>query len=417
LAAFLLLPGEASRHHALLITLSVLCQLASLLSHESGVTTPVIAGLLFVFRGDGKVIRGRLKVLPVFLLPLLCFAALRLAFYTGVSHAYVMEPPHAWLRTGIVNGLQLLPKLFFPWQTDAITSGQFSLRVTAGLLMNLAGYALAIYVLLRPGKAGRAPLLRILSCLGIALTVLCIAPTARFMQLAALFGILATIVAVDEVSQSTERRWVRTGLALGLMGLAAGQLLIFLTSFPRLVANSEAANRLAREEFEGLERAIATSSAPTILVVNDMSGGAGSWAMFEMAAWPNRGRTRRIILVDSLTGEGSPQSAMTTANDNGAVRIEIVVGPNQRFSFGNVADRYVAGRFVNQGLDYQTETVPSYSFSARLLRRFGRKAQPDNLILGHRLVVTVPPQIARDGLLIAGFDPRDMSWFSKELPR
>jgi hypothetical protein len=53
-AAFLLLPPEDSGHQGWRITRSILCQLASLLSHETGVVTPIIAALLFVFRRDGK---------------------------------------------------------------------------------------------------------------------------------------------------------------------------------------------------------------------------------------------------------------------------------------------------------------------------------------------------------------------------
>jgi hypothetical protein len=417
LAAFLLLPPEGSRHQGWRITLSILCQLGSLLSHEAGVVTPVIAALLFVFRRDGKLPRGRLKVLPLFVLPLLCFAALRLVFYGGLSRAYVLEPLHGWVSMGIVNTLVLLAKPFFPWDTPPVTGGEWSLHVVIAVLMNLAGYALVAYALLRPGKAGRRPLLRLLLCLGVALAAVWIAPAARFMQLAAVFGALATIVAVEQISQGTDRSWVRRGLALGLAGLAAGQLLIYLTSFPQMVAEYEPYNRLARVEFEGLQRAIATASVPTLLLVNDQAGDSGSQAMLEMAAGPNRGRVRRLITVNGFRGGSSPQSSLRISRDNQAVRIEIVAGAGQRFAFGGVVESQLGSEFVNQGLHYEMETARWYSFSARFLRHLGQKVEPDRVAFGRRLVVTAPPEMARDGLLIVGFDPRNMSSFSNDLTR
>jgi|SRR5208337_4437342 len=417
LAAFLLLPPEGSRHQGLRIALSILCQLGSLLSHESGVVTPLIAALLFTFTRDGKVARGRSKVLPLFLLPLLCFAALRWVFYGGVSHAYVLEPETGWVRKGITGAVELLAKPFFPWETAQVTSGEWSLRVLIGALMNLAGYAVVAWALLRPGKVGRRPLLRVLLCLGVALGVLWIAPTARFMQLAAVFGVLAAIVAVEQIIQSAGQRWVRRGLALGFVGLAVGQLLIYLTSFPQLAAYREEQNRVARVEFEGLEKAIATASVPTLLLVNDQAGWAESQAMLEMAAGPNTGRVRRLVLVDNFWGRSSPLSSLRISRDNQAVRIEIVAGPDQGFAFASVDESQLGSEFVNQGLHYEMETVRWYSFTARLLRRFGKKVEPDRVAIGHRLVVTVPPEIARDGLLIVGFDPRNMSSFSNDLTR
>jgi len=417
LAAFLLLPPEGSRHQGLRIALSILCQLGSLLSHETGVVTPVIAALLFVFRRDGKVARGRLKVLPLFLLPLLCFVALRWVFYGGVSHAAVLEPETGWVRKGVTGALELLAKPFFPWETAQVTGGEWSLRVVIGVLMNLAGYALVAWALLRPGKAGRGPLLRVLLCLGVALGLLWIAPTARYMQLAAVFGALAAIVAVEQIRQGTDQRWVRRGLALGLVGLAVGQLLIYLTSFPQMVAAEEHQNRMARVEFEGLQKAIATASVPTLLLVNDQAGWAGVQAMLQMAAWPNRGRVRRLVAVDSFGGESGAQSDLRISRDNQAVRIEIVAGPDQGFVFCQVEESHLGNKFVNQGLHYEMETAPTYSFIARLLRHLGKRVEPDRFAIGRRLVVTVPPEIARDGLLIVGLDPRNMSSFSSDLTR
>ncbi len=417
LAAFLLLPLENSRHQRLRLTLSILCQLASLLSHETGVVTPLIAALLFALRRDGRIVRRRLRLLPLFLLPLLFFAALRLVFYGGVSHAYVLEPENGWLRKAIVSALELLAKPFFPWETAQVTSGEWSLRVATGIVMNLAGYALLGYALLRPGKAGRRPLLRVLLCLAIALGVLSIAPTARFMPLAAVFGALAAIVAVEQISQGTDRLWIRRGLALGLVGLAVGQLLIFLSSFPRMAATWEGQSRVARVEFEGLRKAIATASVPTLLLVNDQAGWSGSQAMLQMAAWPNRGCVRRLVLVDSLSGRTGPQSRLSISRDDQAVRMEIVAGADQLFDFGNVDDRHLGSKFLNQDLFYETETVRSYSLVARLLRHLGEKVEPDKVRIGHRIVVTVPPEIVRSGLLIVGFDPRNMSSFSNDLTR
>jgi hypothetical protein len=417
LAAFLLLPSEGSRHQGLRIALSILCQLGSLLSHETGVVTPVIAALLFVFRRDGKVARHRLKVLPLFVLPLLCFAALRWVFYGGVSHAYVLGPLHGWVSMGIVNTLVLLAKPFSPWDTPPVTGGEWSLRVVIAVLMNLAGYALVAWALLRPGKAGRRPLLRLLLCLGVALAAVWIAPAARFMQLAAVFGALATIVAVEQISQGAGQRWVRRGLALGLVGLAVGQLSIYLTSFPQMVAYEEEQNRAARAEFEGLQRAIATASVPTLLLVNDQAGDSASQAMLEMAAGPNRGRVRRLITVNGFRGGSSPQSSLRISRGNQAVRMEIVSGPDQGFHFGGAVESQLGNEFVNQGLHYEMETVRWYSFTARLLRHLGKKVQPDRSAIGRRLVVTAPPEMARDGLLIVGFDPRNMSSFSDDLTR
>jgi hypothetical protein len=417
LAAFLLLPPEGSRHQGLRIALSILCQLGSLLSHETGVVTPVIAALLFVFRRDGKVARGRLKVLPLFLLPLLCFAALRLAFYGGVSHAYPLEPLRGWVSMGIVNALVLLAKPFFPWDTPPVTGGQWSLRDVIAALMNLAGYALVACALLRPGKAGRGPLLRVLSCLGVALGVLWTAPAARYMPLAAVFGVLAAIVAVEQISQGAGECWVRRGLALGLVGLAVGQLLIYLTTFPQVVAEGEAQNQVARVEFEGLEKAIAAASVPTLLLVNDRAGWAGSQAMLQMAAWPNIGRVRKLTTVNSFFGGSSPQSSLRISRDNQVARIEIVAGPGQSPTFFMVVESRLGSEFVNQGLRYEMETIRSYSLTARLLRYLGKKVEPDRVAFGRRLVVTVPPEMARDGVLIVGFDPRNMSSFSNDLTR
>ncbi|MGD0458060.1 MAG: hypothetical protein ABSC21_09975 [Terriglobia bacterium] len=417
LAAFLLLPPEGSRHRGLRITLSILCQLGSLLSHEAGVVTPVIAALLFVFRRDGKVARARLKVLPLFLLPLLCFAALRWVFYGGVGHTYAVEPEHGWASMGIVNGLRLLAKPFFPWETDVVVFGERSLRVVIGALMNLAGCALVAWALLRPGKAGRRPLLRALLCLGVALAVLWVGPKPRLMQLAAVFGALAAIVAVEQIGQGAGQRWVRRGLAAGLVGLAVGQLLIYLTSFPRMVAGGLAQNWVARVEFEGLRRVIATMSTPTLLLVDDQGGRNGSNAMLDMAAWGNRGRVSRLITVDSLGWGSSPQGRLRISRDNGAVRMEIVIGRDQAFAFALVDKSHLGSKFVNQGLHYEMETVPAYSPMARLLRYLGEKVEPDDVGIGRRLVVTAPPEIARDGLLIVGFDPRNMSSFSNDLTK
>src|SRR5208337_2688399 len=140
------------------------------------------------------------------------------------------------VNMGIVNTLVLPAKPFFPWDTPPVTGGEWSLRVVIAVLMNLAGYALVTCALLRPGRAGRRPLLRVLLCLGAALAVLWVAPAARFMQLAAVFGGLAAIVAAEQISQGAGQGWVRRGLALGFVGLAVGQLLIYLTSFPQLAA-------------------------------------------------------------------------------------------------------------------------------------------------------------------------------------
>jgi hypothetical protein len=416
LAAFLLLPAEGSRRQKLRISLSLLCQLASLLSHETGVVTPVIAALLFVLRRDGKVARGRLKVLPFFLLPLFCFAALRLVFYGGVGRTYALEPEHGWVSTGVVNAIRLLAKPFFPWETEAVVFGERSLRVVIGVLMNLAGYALVGYALLPPGKAGRKPLLRVLLCLAAALAVLWIAPEARFMQLAAVFSVLAAIVAAEEISHGTTRPWLRRGVALGFVGLAAGQLLIYLTSFTQLRGEHEDWNRQTRAEFQGLQKAIATASVPTLLLVNDRQGWAIGQAL-AMAAWPNRGRVRRLVAVNGLLGGSSAKSSLRISRDNQAVHIEIVAGPGQKFSFPDVVESQLGSRFVNQGLYYEVETVCWYSFTARLLSHVGRKVEPDRVGFGRRLVVTVPPEIARSGLLVVGFDPRDMSWFSNDLLR
>ena len=417
LAAFLLLPPGGSRHQGMRIALSILCQLGSLLSHETGVVTPVIAALLFALGRDGRLVRGRLKVLPAFLLPLLCFTALRVVFYGGVSRAYVVEPSHGWLSMAIVNALVLPAKPFFPWDTPPATGGELSLGAMIPALMNLAAYALVAYALLRPGKAGRKPLLRVLVCLGLALAVAWVAPAARYMQIAAAFGTLAAIVAAEQISQGTGRLWVRRGMTLGLVGLAAGQLLIYLTSFPQMVAYDETQNRLARVEFEGLQKAIATANVPTFLLVNDQSGNLGSQAMLEMAAGPNRGRVERLITVDNFRGGSSPESSLTISRDNQATRIEIVAGPGQQFAFGNADESRLGSKFVNQGLDYDVEAIRWYSFTARLLRRFGKIVEPDRVAIGRRLVVTAPPEIARDGLLIVGFDPRNMSSFSNDLTR
>jgi hypothetical protein len=69
----------------------------------------------------------------------------------------------------------------------------------------------------------------------------------------------------------------------------------------------------------------------------------------------------------------------------------------------------LGSEFVNQGLHYEMQTVRWYSFTARLLRHLGKKVDPDNLSIGGRLVVTAPPEIARSGSLIVGFDPTNMS--------
>jgi hypothetical protein len=417
LSAFLVLPSEGSKHRGLRMALSLLFQMASILSHEVGIATPVIAALLYVFRRDGTVARRRLRALPLFVLPLLSFAALRLVFYGGVSHVDVLEPQNGWAWKAITGAMELLAKPFFPWETAAVTSGECSLGVVIGALMNLAGYALVGCAMLRPGKAGRRPLLRVLLCLGVALAVLWIAPTVRFMQIAAVFGVLPAIVAVEQIRQGAGQRWVRRGLALGLVGLAVGQFLIYLTSFPRMVAEGEAHNRVARVEFEGLEKAIATASVPTLLLVNDQSGNPGSQAMLEMAAWPDRGRVRKLVAVDYFGGRSGPQSSLRISRDNQAVRIEIAAGPDQRFAFPEVDVKHAVNKFVIQGLDYEIETLRTYSFMARLLRHLGEKVEPDRVVVGRRLDVTVPPEIARDGLLIVGFDPRNMSSFSSDLTR
>jgi len=417
LAAFLVLPSEGSRHRGLRMALSLLFQMASILSHEVGIVTPVIAALLYVFRRDGTVARGRLRALPLFLLPLLSFAALRFVFYGGVSHAYVLEPENGWVRKGITGAVALLAKPFFPWETAEVTSGEWSLRVVIGALMNLAGYALVAWALLRPSKASHRPLLRVLLCLGVALAVLWMAPTVRFMPLAAVFGVLAAIVAAEHISHGADRLWVRRGVALALFGMAVGQLLIYLTSFPQMLAGVETQNRLARIEFEGLQRAIATASVPTLLLVNDQAGDSASQAMLEMAAGPNRGRVRRLITVNGFRGGSSPQSSLRISRGNQAVRMEIVSGPDQGFHFGGAVESQLGNEFVNQGLHYEMETVRWYSFTARLLRHLGKKVQPDRSAIGRRLVVTAPPEMARDGLLIVGFDPRNMSSFSNDLTR
>jgi hypothetical protein len=417
LAAFLLLPREASAHQGLRISLSVVSQMASLLSHETGAVTPVIAALLFIARRDGKVDRERLKTLPLFLLPLLCYAVLRLAFCGGMPHAYVLEPEHGWVRTAIVNAVELLAEPFFPWETSQVTSGEWSLRVVSGVLMNLAGYVLISYAVLRPGKGRRGPLLRILLCLGTALAALWMAPAARFMPLAGVFGALATMLAGLQISECADWLWARRGAALVLVGLAAGQLLVFLTSFPRVAAEGEAGNRQARLEFQGLQEVIATAKVGTLLLVNDASGWTSTRAMLEMAAWPNRGRVRRLITADNFIGGSSPQSSLRLSRDGQAVRIEIGLGAGQRFAFGNVVESQLSSKFVHQGLQYEIETSRGYSFIARVLRRLGKRVQPDKVTIGRRLVVTVPPEIARDGLLIVGFDPRNMSSFSNWLFR
>ena len=123
LAAFLLLPPEGSPRQGLRIALSVLCQLASLLSHETGIATPVIAALLFVLRRDGSLARSRLKLVPFFLLPLLCFGALRWTFYGGLGHANALR---GWLRMGVHGALVLLAKPFFPWDAGRVTNGELS---------------------------------------------------------------------------------------------------------------------------------------------------------------------------------------------------------------------------------------------------------------------------------------------------
>jgi len=414
LAAFLLLPPEGSPRQGLRIALSVLCQLASLLSHETGIATPVIAALLFVLRRDGSLARSRLKLVPFFLLPLLCFGALRWTFYGGLGHANALR---GWLRMGVHGALVLLAKPFFPWDAGRVTNGELSPRVVIAALMNLGGYALVAYALMRPGRSGRKPLLRVLFCLGAALGVLWMTPRARYMQLAAVFGVLAAIVAVEQIGADARQRWVRRGVPLALVGLAFGELLVYVTSFPHMVAEYEADNRLARVEFEGLQGAIAAARVPTLLLVNDEAGYWGSQAMLEMAAWPNKGRVRRLITVDSYLGEGSPQSSMNISRENEAVVIEILAGPDQHFYFAMVNLNQLGSKFVNQGLGYEMDTVRSYSFTGRFLRRLGKKVDPDDVDTGRRLRVTVPPEVARDGLLIVGFDPRDMSWFSKELLR
>jgi len=414
LAAFLLLPPEGAPRQGLRIVLSVLCQLASLLSHETGIATPVIAALLFVHRRDGTLARSRLKLVPLFLLPLLCFGALRWAFYGGLSHANALR---GWLRVGVTGGLVLLAKPFFPWDAGRVTNGQLSPRVVIAALMNLGGYALVAYALMQRGRSRRKPLLRILFSLGAALGVLWVAPRARYMQLAAVFGALTAIAAVEQIGVGAKRRWVQRGVPLALVGLALGQLLIYVTSFPHMVVEYEAYNRLARLEFEGLQRAIAAARVPTLLLVNDEAGYWGSQAMLEMAAWPNRGRVRRLITVDSFLGEGSPQSSVNISRDNEAVVIEILAGPDQHFYFTLVNLNQLGSKVVNQDLGYEMDTVRSYSFTGRFLRHLGRKVDPDNVDTGRRLRVTVPPEVARDGLLIVGFDPRDMLWFSKELLR
>jgi hypothetical protein len=202
-----------------------------------------------------------------------------------------------------------------------------------------------------------------------------------------------------------------------LAGLASARLVIYLTGFPQTVRQYEAGNRLARVEYEGLQKAIATSSAPTLLLVNDRVGLAASQAMLRMAAWPNNGHVRRLIIVDSLGGQSGPQSSLRVSRGDREVRIEIVAGQDQRFVFAQVDASRLRGELVNQGLHYQIETVPEYSLAARVLRRLSKKVQPDQIAIVGRLVVTVPPEIGRSGLQIVGFDPRDMSSFSNDLTR
>jgi hypothetical protein len=417
LSAFLVLPSEGSRHRGLRIALSLLFQMASILSHEVGIVTPVIAALLYVFRRDGTVVRGRWRALPLFVLPLLSFAALRLLFYGGVTNVYALEAHNGWVRKGITGAVELLSKPFFPWETAAVTSGEWSLRVVIGALMNLAGYALVACALLRPGKVGRRPLLRVLLCLAVALGVLCIAPTARFMLLAAVFGALVVMVAVEIVSHGADRLWLRRGVALALIGMAAGQLLIYVRTFPRDVAIELASNRQARVEFTGLQNVIAATSAPTLLLV-DESLRSGSPAMLEMAAWPRRGGARRLITVNNLIGGSDPRATMRITRDGQAIRIQIALGPSQQFIFvGAPGVELLGSSFVYQTLRYEMETVRTYSFTARLLLHLGKKVEPDNVTLGRQLVVTVPPEVVSRGLLIVGFDPRNMSWFSNDLTK
>jgi hypothetical protein len=415
LAAFLLLPSEGARHQGLRIGLSTLCQLASLLSHETGVVTPVIAALLFVLRRDGRVVRGRLKVLPVFLLPLLCFAAVRLMFYAGVGHTYALEHANGWAWKGMMGAAELLAKAFFPWSTAAATNGGRRLQVVVGVLMNLAGYALVAYALLRSGREGRGRLLRVLICLGIALGALCIAPATRLMLLAGVFGALAVVVAAEQISQAPAGNRARRGVALALVGLAFAGLWIFLSGFPQTVREGGASNQLARVEFEGLRTAIATTRAPTVLLVNDQAAKAGSRAMLEMAAWANRQYVYRLITLDSLDGRSGPQSNLSITRHSDAVRIEICAGADQAFVFVMVDEGRLRNQFINQGLRYEIETVPHYSTAASILHHLNKGVEPDEAALGRRLVVTVPPEIASKGLLIVGFDPRDTSTFSNDL--
>jgi len=121
--------------------------------------------------------------------------------------------------------------------------------------------------------------------------------------------------------------------------------------------------------------------------------------------------------VDSFLGESSPQSSVNISRENEAVVIDILAGPGQQFYFTLVNLSQLGSKFVNQGLGYEMDTVRSYSFTGRVLRRLGKKVDPEVVDTGRRLRVTVPPELARDGLLIVGFDPRDMSWFSKEMRR
>jgi hypothetical protein len=236
------------------------------------------------------------------------------------------------------------------------------------------------------------------------------------MQLASVFSALAVVVAVEDISQRADGAWVRRGLALGLVGLAVGQLLIFFTSFPQMVATKESQCRIARTEFEGLKKVIAASSAPTLLLINDQAAYT-TQAMLEMAARPKRGRVKRLITVDNFAGESSTESTLRISRDDRAVRIEIDAGPGQTLAFANVVQSRLGSEFVNQGLHYEIEIVRTRSFLARLALSLGMRVEPDRVAIGHRLVVTVPPRVASEGLLVVGFDPRDTSTFSNDLLR
>jgi hypothetical protein len=412
LSAFLLLPPEDSSHPGLRITLSLVCQLASLLSHETGIITPVIAAILFVLRRDGTMARPRLRMLPVFLLPLACFGALRWMFYGGVNRAYVLEPAQGWLRQGVVNTIVFFASAFFPWEPSSSWLGKLSIGVVAGALMNLTGYALVVYALARPGKAGRGPLLRVLLCLGAALAVIWAAPGVRFMRLAAVFGILATVVAAEQAGEGTGPLKLRRRFGLAFAGLAVAQFLIFWTSLPQTLAGFSSVERQARAEFEGIRKAAATASVPTLLLVND-EGVYATQAMLEMAAAP-RGPLTRLITVNNFAGGASSQSSLKIARQGRAVRIEVVAGPGGEILFKNAIVSQLASRFVNQGLAYELEINHRYSRTARLLHHFGKSMGPDASI-GRSMAVTVPPEIAGDGLLIVGFDPKTMGWFSQPL--